>query len=621
MKKELKGVESRARRVDRRGSSTSHTKTYAKASREAIEDMRADWRFYVLMTFCSTFGDELGVPRRTCEQYEGALCEPTANDWIIEVLLRLMSCDDGDGRVNSRTSNRGRELLVVEEDWEERLDEAAGEMRRELPREFPDGPPIDMTIGKTFYDVDPLTRMDVLYALCERTCARSRFANETASAHANEYDKAQKKRVSDESSYHSELHGAPIGYDVKGCAYYVVPGSCRLFRAAKVSFCDLEGPDDPTWCTPCVTFDEVATFTRALSTSTSKKEKLLYEYLKTQHLPVCRAQIEAEAADVQRAKAKRSAEIAAAEKRAFWEAQERRSSSRLVNKVNEKKKVSQRGLVPPKPSEEECENVRAAIRSWILQPSRLRTADDQPPFGVKIEQLRVPLGPSRSPAKKPKGREWKNLCVCVQWDEGDGEAPTWHDAVVWDYDSVSDKARVFYTETQTMEEVNLEWTGVRVGGPAPPNLIDKHGLLVPFETMMIRIASSMKIARAATTWTGSWIEAIVGGGIPGHAQGSRLLLKQTAPLPDDSMEPPDDDDDDDDIDIDDDNDADEHTDDDVVEIVAPLPSTSAEIAHGFLPDSRTFPRVDVFHAAIGDQDDREYAPPTKKQRVVDVSTL
>ena len=512
--------------VDENGSSVAMTRNLSRDAREAVREMRGDWRFYSLATYCLTFRACHGLPTRTCADFERALCDPStsANDWLVELLLRLLDGEgDDEGRAVGSTTSM---TFSVDDDWEERLDRTSRELEQLYPEEFPDGPPIDSAVGKNFFDVDPLTRMDVLFTLCERKCETSRIGNEAAAAHAIEYERAQRRKVFVSSSCESQLHGAPIGYDFLSRAYYVCPGSYRIFRAAKVAVDDFDGPDPPEWCTPCVTFEEVSKFTSALSKSGNKNEQALFEYLHTKHLPSFREKMQEQQAEAERLEAKRKALQEAEAKRAYLLSVDRKRSSRLVIKEEEQRKkieTVERGMVPAKPSDEEINKVRSDIRSWILQPKRLRPTSV--PHGIDIRQI-LATDDCMPPIKKPKGREWKNKCVCVYWDADDGVESTFYDAIVWDYDSMNDKASVFYTETQTMERINLEFARVRVGGPAPKGIIDgKRGLLIPYANMMRMVEKSMQKAREAFTWGGTWIENIVSAGVPAYAEGSMLCLR------------------------------------------------------------------------------------------------
>ena len=508
--------------VDENGSSVALTRNMCRDSREAVREMRGDWRFYSLVTFCVTFRACHGLPERTCAEFERALCDPSTseNDWLIELLLRLLESESEEGAVASSSST-----FIVDDDWEDRLDQTSRELEHMYPDEFPDGPPIDTAVGKTFFDVDPLTRMDVLFTLCERKCETSRLGNEAVTTHAIEYERARRRKVFVPSTCRSELHGTPIGYDFLSRAYYVCPGSYRLFRAAKVAIDNFDGPETPPeWCTPCVTFEEVSKFASALRKAGNKNEQALFEYLDKKHLPSFREKIQEQEAEAQRLEAKRKALQEAEEKRAYLMSLERKRSSRLVIKEEEvKKKIEtfDRGMIPPKPSDEDINKVRLDVRSWILQPKRLRPTS--PPHGVDIRQIRF-TDDFAPPVKKPKGREWKNKCVIVYWDADDDAESTFYDAIVWDYDSMSDKASVFYTGTQTIERINLEFARVRVGGPAPKGIVDKRGLLIPYANMLRAVEKSMQSARQAFTWRGTWIENIVGAGIPSHSEGSTLCL-------------------------------------------------------------------------------------------------
>ena len=72
--------------VDENGSSVALTRNMCRDSREAVREMRGDWRFYSLVTFCVTFRACHGLPERTCAEFERALCDPSTseNDWLIE---------------------------------------------------------------------------------------------------------------------------------------------------------------------------------------------------------------------------------------------------------------------------------------------------------------------------------------------------------------------------------------------------------------------------------------------------------------------------------------------------------------------------------------------------------
>jgi len=352
------------------------------------------------------------------------------------------------------------------------------------------------------------------------------LANVVANS-AEKLDKARRRaKIPALQECDRQVHGEPVGFDLRGRAYYTVSNDVRLFRADKTAPTD---KDDPSWSTPYVSHEEVSSFAKALKHSRDKRELALHEFLTKDHLPFHLEKIKDEEERVQRIEAKRLAREKEEAKKLAWEMMDRKRSSRL-----EKKQVqaeAKRETTATTISAEETEEVLSALRTFILSPLSSRGENAIPPRGIPIEQLYASGGaPAR---RKPKGRQWRNLCLSVLWDTDNPEDDnSWYDAVVIDYDAAKEIMRLYYPSTESTEVTNLDHIPCRVGPKAPNGMFSASGPTVHTAIVNEQLAESFERARRgeAGVWSGTWRDDIVGAGVPGWGAEGKLLLDIEKPV-------------------------------------------------------------------------------------------
>jgi hypothetical protein len=269
------------------GSSTRGLEDADPETRQAVLALRGDWKFYAVFSFCHTFRAVMRLPAFTADRLERALLDPTLEVVVIELILRLiedgsrtarLEVNDWERRLKRRVRQIAHETDYFEDaypDPETESDEDAedgdeeteandeGEIQRDLPvaetadvdeatvpgdgdEDFavdedddesardaaaprPRGYPLRG--GKTFFDLSPSERLDVLNALCEH-CVESDEAcvDEVAAMAA-----AHAAVTGDAYQCHPEAHGERVGADAENRVYFASGNDARLWRWEKPS--------------------------------------------------------------------------------------------------------------------------------------------------------------------------------------------------------------------------------------------------------------------------------------------------------------------------------------------------------------------------------------------------
>jgi len=495
-----RGTAMEARGRDARGSSTASTRDMGKEMRERVVALRNEHKFYAVQSFCETF-EAMRMPRKDGEAWERALCEPREHVWIVDFFLRAWA---------PAPSALGHgETLLVPRSWEIRS-------RRKI-REIL-GEDVDDEAG--FFDIDALSRLEVLYRLCEDLVETYAFSN-VAEKCSDEFDKARRRnKVEQLQACKRGVHGEPIGYDSKGRAYYVSALDARICRAENVAADAGAGARaDPLWSTPFVTLPEVIEFINALKNTTNKKELALREYLMKDHVPFHQERLKQHLAELERVQARSDARARAEEQRIAWENTARKKSSRLeVKKALENQRAERK---VESISSDELETVLDDLRRWILLPESMR-ATAQPPHGVRVSTLygeHVGGLDTKPVVAKPKGRRWVGYFVSVLWeDDNPSSEASWSDGYCVSYDSDTSKHLVIYPATATVERVNLETISVRLGSHSRKYDVgvDKKGrVLGDHAALYAALKPELDAARTSETYfSGCWRDDVVGNGIP-----------------------------------------------------------------------------------------------------------
>ena len=171
---------------------------YRKDHKRWMLDLRSDWRFFHVVSFVVNFSAALLLPAFKPEELERGLLFPEECSKLIELMCRLMfSSEENDEKEGEKEVVK--ETLTIG-DWEGQLIWLCGELADENPDEFPHGNPLDVQDAfvdaseakmkklKTFFSVDPMTRLDILCALCEDKAVQSEIVKE------NMEDRAERAR-------------------------------------------------------------------------------------------------------------------------------------------------------------------------------------------------------------------------------------------------------------------------------------------------------------------------------------------------------------------------------------------------------------------------------------------
>ena len=178
--------------------------------------------------------------------------------------------------------------LAVDE-WEARLArkiEALAEETDYFESDYPDpaddvrGHPFNG--GRTFFDLNPRERLDVLYALGEERLEDDPEGECGAEVRAMAVHNATVADA-EEEGHHPEAHGDPIGVDSDNRQYFACGNDLRVYRWEKPK---ANAFTQPAWGTVCVGLKETMAFADSLKGGKrNSKDYLLWEYLTETHLP------------------------------------------------------------------------------------------------------------------------------------------------------------------------------------------------------------------------------------------------------------------------------------------------------------------------------------------------
>jgi hypothetical protein len=526
------------------GSSTRGLEDADPETREAVLALRGDWKFYAVFSFCHTFRAVMRLPAFTADRLERALLDPTLEVVVIELILRLiedgsrtarLEVNDWERRLKRRVRQIAHETDYFEDaypDPETESDEDAedgdeeedandeGEIQRDLPvaetadvdgatvpgdgdEDFavnedddesapdaaaprPRGYPLRG--GKTFFDLSPSERLDVLNALCEH-CVESDEAcvDEVAAMAA-----AHAAVTGDAYQCHPEAHGERVGADAENRVYFASGNDARLWRWEKpsgsianghrASSFGTHGQSDPGFGTVCVDARECRALASCLEASKSAKDRALVLYLRETHLPFHDA-LEEKAARASRLECARVEDL---ERRrlmkASYDEMDRKRSGRIAVKIAED---AERRRLREEAEEAEAEALavakardaathRSRVR-WMLLPPRLRPAEV--PEGMDAAAA---AEFSSASEEDPPGSETVGRYVRVLWaDDG-----AWYDAIVTKFSNGLHTLKYLADDTVETLDLRLEqkrWCSAEdyvtpAGFPIPPPAREPFGL-------------------------------------------------------------------------------------------------------------------------------------------------
>ena len=526
------------------GSSTRGLEDADPETRQAVLALRGDWKFYAVFSFCHTFRAVMRLPAFTADRLERALLDPTLEVVVIELILRLiedgsrtarLEVNDWERRLKRRVRQIAHETDYFEDaypDPETESDEDAedgdeeedandeGEIQRDLPvaetadvdeatvpgdgdEDFavnedddesapdaaaprPRGYPLRG--GKTFFDLSPSERLDVLNALCEH-CVESDEAcvDEVAAMAA-----AHAAVTGDAYQCHPEAHGERVGADAENRVYFASGNDARLWRWEKpsgsianghrASSFGTHGQSDPGFGTVCVDARECRALASCLEASKSAKDRALVLYLRETHLPFHDA-LEEKAARLARVECARLEDL---ERRrlmkASYDEMDRKRSGRIAVKIAED---AERRRLREEAEEAEAEALavakardaathRSRVR-WMLLPPRLRPAEV--PEGMDAAAA---AEFSSASEEDPPGSETVGRYVRVLWaDDG-----AWYDAIVTKFSNGLHTLKYLADDTVETLDLRLEqkrWCSAEdyvtpAGFPIPPPAREPFGL-------------------------------------------------------------------------------------------------------------------------------------------------
>ena len=526
------------------GSSTRGLEDADPETRQAVLALRGDWKFYAVFSFCHTFRAVMRLPAFTADRLERALLDPTLEVVVIELILRLiedgsrtarLEVNDWERRLKRRVRQIAHETDYFEDaypDPETESDEDAedgdeeteandeGEIQRDLPvaetadvdeatvpgdgdEDFavnedddesapdaaaprPRGYPLRG--GKTFFDLSPSERLDVLNALCEH-CVESDEAcvDEVAAMAA-----AHAAVTGDAYQCHPEAHGERVGADAENRVYFASGNDARLWRWEKpsgsianghrASSFGTHGQSDPGFGTVCVDARECRALASCLEASKSAKDRALVLYLRETHLPFHDA-LEEKAARASRLECARVEDL---ERRrlmkASYDEMDRKRSGRIAVKIAED---AERRRLREEAEEAEAEALavakardaathRSRVR-WMLLPPRLRPAEV--PEGMDAAAA---AEFSSASEEDPPGSETVGRYVRVLWaDDG-----AWYDAIVTKFSNGLHTLKYLADDTVETLDLRLEqkrWCSAEdyvtpAGFPIPPPAREPFGL-------------------------------------------------------------------------------------------------------------------------------------------------
>ena len=382
--------------------------------------------------------------------------------------------------------------LAVDE-WEARLArkiEALAEETDYFESDYPDpaddvrGHPFNG--GRTFFDLNPRERLDVMYALSEERLEDDPEGECGAEVRAMAVHNATFADA-EEEGHHPEAHGDPIGVDSDNRQYFACGNDLRVYRWEKPK---ANAFTQPAWGTVCVGLKETMAFADSLKGGKrNSKDYLLWEYLTETHLPPHVAALERED------RAKRAEQKAAedAEKRRLakeaYESVDRKRSGRIAQKAAEEEE--RRRLDEEAAAKREAARAAAAAKEdarqracwrWMLLPPRLRPAEVPEGMNPAHSEAAARSECARrafaaAAASNPRGDACVGKRLDVYWDDDQ----TWYRGVVRAHDPEKNTHEVYYPEDEVAETVRLAAVRKRwipdgwdesEGAPPPPEVIE-----------------------------------------------------------------------------------------------------------------------------------------------------
>lgn len=187
-----------------------------------------------------------------------------------------------------RKGELDKSKLAVD-DWERRLVRRIEEIAEDtdyFETDYPD--PSDDVRGhpflnnRTFFDLNPRERLDVLYCLSEERLDYDPDGECGAEVRAMAVHN-NTAEAEEEGTHHPEAHGDPIGSDSDNRQYFACVGDLRVYRWEKPK---ANAFAQPAWGTVCVGLKETMAFADSLKGGKrNSKDYLLWEYLTETHLP------------------------------------------------------------------------------------------------------------------------------------------------------------------------------------------------------------------------------------------------------------------------------------------------------------------------------------------------
>ena len=376
------------------------------------------------------------------------------------------------------------------DDWERRLVRRIEEIAEDtdyFETDYPD--PSDDVRGhpflnnRTFFDLNPRERLDVLYCLSEERLDDDPEGECGAEVRAMAVHN-NTAEAEEEGTHHPEAHGDPIGSDSDNRQYFACVGDLRVYRWEKPR---ANAFAQPAWGTVCVGLKETIAFADSLKGGKrNSKDYLLWEYLTETHLPPHLAAVERE----ERAARATQKAIEDAEKRRLddekFNAVDRKRSGRIAQKAAEeesRKRVEEeaaakREAVRAAAAEKEAARQRACWR-WMLLPARLRPSEvpeGMNPLNSDAAARDADQIIAARASANPAGDECVGKALDIYWEDDD----KWYRGVVKGYDGKK-KHDVYYPEDDVTETVRL--TAVRKrwiplgyeqteGAPPPPEVFE-----------------------------------------------------------------------------------------------------------------------------------------------------
>ena len=351
-------------------------------------DLRSDWRFFHVVSFVVNFSATLLLPIFKPEELERGLLFPEECSKLIELMCRLMF-SSGENDEKEGEKEVVKETLTIG-DWEGQLIWLCGELADENPDEFPHGNPLDeqnafvdaseakMKKLKTFFSVDPMTRLDILCALCEDKAVQSEIVKENMEDRAErarkvarilEMENERKKRKEKEKGQRKtdlkastetyfthdvtaevlrdrDVHGNSVGTDSEGRYYFTLgDASPRVWRWDKLKEADAKevfsyDGVEPAWQTISCTLEETEALAIVLERSSGSEDRALASYLKNAFIPLHARQRAIDLDAKKRREAKMKEQEAKEKREAEYRAREnRKRSGRIAVKMIEQEQA------------------------------------------------------------------------------------------------------------------------------------------------------------------------------------------------------------------------------------------------------------------------------------------